>query len=188
MIHHGYCQLLHYMDMYHIWNNTFIDNLSVASIGVYHICYIPAVERQNHSLKKYMEIRVLYHIWYKLRWRVLSVVSYLSFGTNSTCYRKIIQTSRREKFLNLCVKTNKCTNYSFNLLSMYGSFTCFGIELSSLGSVPRAFWEMLRHNTPTHNILSTAPQLSISQKALETLPEDGRIMPVWCVCWFSRIY
>jgi hypothetical protein len=27
------------------------------------------------------------------------------------------------------------------------------------------------------NILSTAPQLSISQKALETLPEDGIVMP-----------
>jgi hypothetical protein len=34
-----------------------------------------------------------------------------------------------------------------------------------------------RHNTPTHNILSTAPQFSISQKALGTLPEDGNIMP-----------
>jgi hypothetical protein len=34
-----------------------------------------------------------------------------------------------------------------------------------------------RHNTPFHNILSTAPQLSISQKALETLPEDGNVMP-----------
>jgi hypothetical protein len=33
-----------------------------------------------------------------------------------------------------------------------------------------------RHNTPTHNILSTAPQLSISQKALGTLPEDGNVM------------
>jgi hypothetical protein len=32
-----------------------------------------------------------------------------------------------------------------------------------------------RH-TPIHNILSTAPQLSISQKALETLPEDN-VMP-----------
>jgi hypothetical protein len=30
-----------------------------------------------------------------------------------------------------------------------------------------------RHNTPIHNILSTAPQLSISKKALGTLPEDG---------------
>jgi hypothetical protein len=33
-----------------------------------------------------------------------------------------------------------------------------------------------RHNTPIHNILSTAPQLSISQKALETLPEDGNLI------------
>jgi hypothetical protein len=33
------------------------------------------------------------------------------------------------------------------------------------------------HNTPIHNILSTAPQLSISQKALGTLPEDGNVMP-----------
>jgi hypothetical protein len=30
-----------------------------------------------------------------------------------------------------------------------------------------------RHNTPNHNILSTAPQLSLSQKAVGTLPEDG---------------
>jgi hypothetical protein len=34
-----------------------------------------------------------------------------------------------------------------------------------------------RNNTPTHNILSTAPQLSISQKALGTLPADGNVMP-----------
>jgi hypothetical protein len=34
-----------------------------------------------------------------------------------------------------------------------------------------------RHNTPIYNILSTAPQLSISQKALETLPEDGNLLP-----------
>jgi hypothetical protein len=33
-----------------------------------------------------------------------------------------------------------------------------------------------RHNTPIHNILSTAPLLSISQKALGTLPEDGNVM------------
>jgi hypothetical protein len=33
------------------------------------------------------------------------------------------------------------------------------------------------HNTPIHNILSTAPQLSISQEALGTLPEDGNVMP-----------
>jgi hypothetical protein len=34
-----------------------------------------------------------------------------------------------------------------------------------------------RHNTPIHNFLSTAPQLSISKKALRTLPEDGNVMP-----------
>jgi hypothetical protein len=34
-----------------------------------------------------------------------------------------------------------------------------------------------RHNTPVHNILSTAPQLSISQKALGTLLDDGNVMP-----------
>jgi hypothetical protein len=34
-----------------------------------------------------------------------------------------------------------------------------------------------RHDTPIHNILSTAPQLSISQKALGTLSEDGNVMP-----------
>jgi hypothetical protein len=34
-----------------------------------------------------------------------------------------------------------------------------------------------RHNTPIHNNLSTAPQLSISQKALGTLPEDGNVTP-----------
>ena len=33
------------------------------------------------------------------------------------------------------------------------------------------------HNTPIHNILSTAAQLSIFQKALGTLPEDGNVMP-----------
>jgi hypothetical protein len=41
--------------------------------------------------------------------------------------------------------------------------TCFGITLPSSGSVS--------------SILSTAPQLSISQKALGTLPEDGNGIP-----------
>jgi hypothetical protein len=34
-----------------------------------------------------------------------------------------------------------------------------------------------RHNTPIHNILSTAPQSSISQKGLGTLSGDGNVMP-----------
>jgi hypothetical protein len=34
-----------------------------------------------------------------------------------------------------------------------------------------------RQNTPIHNVLSTAPHLNISQKALGTLPEYGNVMP-----------
>jgi hypothetical protein len=34
-----------------------------------------------------------------------------------------------------------------------------------------------RHNTPIHNILSTAPQMSIYQKALGPFPDDGKVMP-----------
>jgi hypothetical protein len=37
--------------------------------------------------------------------------------------------------------------------------------------------QVTRNNTPIHNILSTAPQFSISQKALGTLPEDGNVLP-----------
>src|SRR5215469_10632164 len=37
--------------------------------------------------------------------------------------------------------------------------------------------EYFKCNTPIYNILSTAPQLSIFQKALRTLPEDGNVMP-----------
>jgi hypothetical protein len=59
--------------------------------------------------------------------------------------------------------------------------TCFGIILPSSGSVPsdvvRGAYHVTRHNTPIHNILLTAPQLSVSQKALGTLPDDGNVMP-----------
>jgi hypothetical protein len=36
--------------------------------------------------------------------------------------------------------------------------------------------DVTRNNTSIHNILSTAPQLSIPQKALGTLPEEGNVM------------
>src|SRR5215510_3149771 len=74
--------------------------------------------------------------------------------------------------------------------------TCFGITL-------RGAHHVTRHDTPIHIILSTAPQLSISQKALGTVPEDGNVMPKhvgatihklinlvnnWCICWlFTHI-
>jgi hypothetical protein len=35
----------------------------------------------------------------------------------------------------------------------------------------------IRYYTHIHDILSTAPQLSISQKAPRTLTEDGNVMP-----------
>jgi hypothetical protein len=44
------------------------------------------------------------------------------------------------------------------------------------GSSHIATHHVTKHNTPIHNILSTAPQLTISQKALGTLPEDGNVM------------
>ena len=43
--------------------------------------------------------------------------------------------------------------------------------------VVRGAHHVTKHNMPIHNILSTVSQLSISQKALETLPEDGSVMP-----------
>jgi hypothetical protein len=43
--------------------------------------------------------------------------------------------------------------------------------------VARTAHQVTRHNTPISNILSIAPQLSISQKVLGTLPEDGNVIP-----------
>ena len=43
--------------------------------------------------------------------------------------------------------------------------------------VVRGAHHVTRINMPIHNILSTAPPLSISQKALGMLPEDGNVIP-----------
>jgi hypothetical protein len=51
------------------------------------------------------------------------------------------------------------------------------IKSISSGDVMHTAQHITRHNTPIHNIISTAPQLSISLKALKTLPEDGNVMP-----------
>ena len=50
----------------------------------------------------------------------------------------------------------------------------YGRVVSS--DVVRGAYHVTRHNAPIYNILSTA-QLSISQKALGMLPEDGNVMP-----------
>jgi hypothetical protein len=62
----------------------------------------------------------------------------------------------------------KNTNYSFSLLIMYGC---------GVSSVIVRTHHVTRHNTLINNILLTAPQLSISQKKLGTLPEDGNVIP-----------
>jgi hypothetical protein len=46
-----------------------------------------------------------------------------------------------------------------------------------IGSLRGRTHLITRDNTPIHNILSTAPQFIISQKALGTLPDDGNVMP-----------
>jgi hypothetical protein len=56
---------------------------------------------------------------------------------------------------------------------MYGSYYMFRHYIAILREHAH---HVTRLNTPIHNILSTAPQLSISQKALGTLPEDGNVM------------
>jgi hypothetical protein len=46
-----------------------------------------------------------------------------------------------------------------------------------ISDVVRFTHHATRHNKPIHNILSTDPQFSISQKALATLPENGNVIP-----------
>ena len=70
------------------------------------------------------------------------------------------------------MKTNKYINYSFSLLIMYGSSYMFRHYIAIFRE-----HHVTRQNTPIHNILSTTPQLSITQKALGTLPEDDNVMP-----------
>jgi hypothetical protein len=58
-----------------------------------------------------------------------------------------------------------------------GDFTFLTVHFVNICVKNQQIHHVTRHNTPIHNILSTAPQLSISQKALGTLPEDGNVMP-----------
>jgi hypothetical protein len=61
------------------------------------------------------------------------------------------------------------------------NYACYLLHVSTLHCHPQgsqiAKHHVTRHNTPIHNILSTAPELNISQKALGTLPEDDKVMP-----------
>jgi hypothetical protein len=59
---------------------------------------------------------------------------------------------------------------------LFIQFIVYGISYMFQHYIARAH-HITRHNTPIHNILSTTLQLSISQKALGTLPEGGNVMP-----------
>jgi hypothetical protein len=59
---------------------------------------------------------------------------------------------------------------------MYGSSYMFRHYVEILRS-EIAVHHVTRHNTPIHNIILTASQLSTSQKAQGMLPEDGSLMP-----------
>jgi hypothetical protein len=59
---------------------------------------------------------------------------------------------------------------------MYGSSYMFRHYITIFRDSGVVRGDLTRHNTPNHNILSTA-QLNMSQKALGTLPEDGNVMP-----------
>src|SRR5215468_6606656 len=69
-------------------------------------------------------------------------------------------------FVNICVENQQIHQLLIQFINYVVS-----------SDVVRGAHHVTRHNTPIHNILSTAAQLSISQKALETLPEDGNVMP-----------
>jgi hypothetical protein len=51
------------------------------------------------------------------------------------------------------------------------------LDTTRLSTIFSHVHHITKHNTLIHNILSTAPQLNISQKALGTLPEVGNVMP-----------
>jgi hypothetical protein len=60
------------------------------------------------------------------------------------------------------------------LFIQFINYVWYLLRVSS--DVVRAHY-VIRHKTPIHNNLSTDPQLSFSQRALGTLPEDGNVMP-----------
>jgi hypothetical protein len=80
----------------------------------------------------------------------------------------------------MCVKNQyiqqlfiQCINYVWYLLHI----SVLHCHLQGAWRSQIATLHVTKHNTPIHNILSTAPQLRISQKALGTLPKDGHVMP-----------
>jgi hypothetical protein len=63
------------------------------------------------------------------------------------------------------------------LCAFSGNFMGLLLSFPEVCENMRETHHVTRHNTTIHNTLSTAPQSSISQKELGTLPEDGNVMP-----------
>src|SRR5215469_10960445 len=85
-------------------------------------------------------------------------------------------------FFNICMKNQQIhqlfiqfINYVWKLLHV-SALHCHLQGAFLVPSEKCSAHHVTRHNTPIHNILSTAPQLRIFQKALGTLPEDGVVL------------
>jgi hypothetical protein len=119
---------------------------------------------------------------------------FVSLHLNKLIYRYTVY-RETQYFCNHVINTTNLihTRFTFNYtLLRFEALTCFGHYLpifrrhyTNAGLVTvvcGSRWGFVSgcvtgHNTPIHNILSTASQLSISQKALGMLPEDGNVMP-----------
>jgi hypothetical protein len=69
------------------------------------------------------------------------------------------------------------------LLIQFINYVWYLLHVSALHCLPQGAFlvrthHVTRHNTPIHNILSSATQLNISQKALGTLPDDANVIPI----------
>jgi hypothetical protein len=80
-------------------------------------------------------------------------------------------------------KKPKYTRYLFSLLIIYGISYMFRHYIAILTERSWCLRDgrtvssnVVHNNAPIHIIPSTVHQLSISQKALGTLPEDGNVM------------
>jgi hypothetical protein len=81
--------------------------------------------------------------------------------------------------IHVCSYTRVCQKTTFVPIIYSLSFGPV-VSREAVRGEPRsqiATHHVTRHYMPIHNILLTAPKLSISQKALRTLPDDGNEMP-----------
>jgi hypothetical protein len=84
------------------------------------------------------------------------------------------------RFLNLSILTSYVRRtFLINPLNPSAQRCVTRFFIRNVASLNRAFraHHVTRHNAPIHDILSTAPQLIVPQKALGTLRDDCNVMP-----------